>query len=187
MKPIFILNRYSDDVRRQRASFDEIRDVAEGRSNNRLVHLAIGDEGDIVATPVSADDLREIAARLDAERATQLRGLLDDAAALVHKGKGLDGVNVGSLTIVSIWADDAPWAGDIVVAWATERSLDIKRSSPPTSGTHWHPDAEVDIDGVTVVRLAWPRREVNTESAIDDEVAAVSSERATAAAELEAF
>ena len=186
MKPIFVLNRYSDSIRAERASYDEIRAVADGKSDERLVHVELGDDG-IVTTPVTADELREIAGRLDAERATQLRALIDVAAQLPTKAKAIDGIHIGSIGVIQIYITDAPWAEAVVEAWAAERKIELVRDSPPRTGTFWYPDAELVVDGTAIVRMIWPRADINTDGAVEDEIVKVRAERQTAARELEAF
>lgn len=187
MKPIYILNRYSDDVRRQRATLDEIRAVVDGKSDDRLAHVEIGPDGDLVTSALTEVELRDIATRLDSERESRFRLLLDDALAIAGRSRELTGVIVGSISIVTVWTEDAPWAERVVEAWAAEHGRELRRGSPPRDGTYWHPDAELVVDGVTVVRLVWPRAEVNTEKAIDAEAANVRAERDTAERELWEF
>jgi hypothetical protein len=189
VKPIYILDYYNDSsVRRQRASLAEIRAVVEGRSTDRLAYVAIGDDGDIAATPLTAAEIEAIRSELTIEHRRLVRDVLDHAATLARKIRPLDGFSAGSFGAVTIWLESAPpGTDDIVLAWAEAHEAEIRRSSPPADRKHWWPDAEIKLDGVDICRMVWPERECNTDAAIEQEIASVTAERATAARELEVF
>ena len=190
MKPIYILDHYDDSrVRRQRATLDEIRDVVQGRSSERLAYVSIDDYGDIVATPLTDGELAAILADVSAEYERGLRALLDAAVALCRQAKGFD-VSLGSNGVVTIWNwrhHDNDEAARVALAWAELHGYEVKRSSPPATGKSWYPDATIVVDGVDVCRIVWDSVEINTDKAIDDEIAVVRAERVQAERDLEAF
>jgi len=186
MKPLYILDRYDESsVRRQRATLEEIRAVVDGKSSERLATIAIGDDGDIVATQLVEADLATIRAELNVEHERRIRELLDASLGLCRKARGIDGVSVGLFGAITFWLDGmAPGTDDIALAWAAEHTAEIRRNSPPRDPHHWCPDAEIKVDGIHVCRLVWPEREANTEKAINDEIATVAAERSIADSEL---
>lgn len=190
MTPLYILDRYDESsVRRQRASLAEIRAVVEGRSSDRLARIAIGDDGDIVATPLAEAEIEAIRGDLSAAHARAVHDVLDHAATLARKVRPLDGFFSAGFGVVTIWLESAPpGTDDVVLDWAAQRGAEIRRNSPPADRKRWYPDAEIKIDGVDICRMVWPERDACvTDEQVDAEVAAVKAERETAERELGAF
>lgn len=186
MRPIYILERYDDSaVRRQRATLEEIRAVVDGKSSERLAYVAIGDDGDIIATPLTEQDLAAIGSELSVEHERRIRQLLDDAAKLARTVRGLRGVSAGSFGAVTFWLDEcAPGTDDLVLAWADAHGAEIKRGTPPTKPRKWRPDAEIKVDDAEVCRLVWPEREAFDDEAVAEEIEHVAADRAHSDAEL---
>lgn len=82
MRPLYILDRHDGSVRRERATPFEIREVATGKRNDRLVMVTLGDSGDLVVHELTADELKSIAADLDADVERRLYTVLDGTLAL---------------------------------------------------------------------------------------------------------
>lgn len=171
MKPLYILS--NDDVRRERATMSEIRDFVRGERSwgRELARVEIDESGDITATPLTAEELQAIGRELDAAQAEQLRGVLDAAVVLSRTVRGIDGVSVGGFGMITVWADNAPWAEAVIVEWAEARRAEVVRSSPPRDAKTWYPDMIVKVDGRDIVRVVWPSVELG-EKALAVEVMA---------------
>lgn len=182
------------DVRRGRATLEEIREFVNGSRYDYedLARVEIDDDGDgdIIATPLTAEELQAIGAQFEAAQIEALRALLDDTYRAAKATEQINGVSWSSPLIV--WLEQCPFAENVITAWAEDKGAEIRRDSPPrdTKVKTWHPSMTVSVGGrsrfsrTDVVRVYWPEREVNTDAAIDKEIADVKSERTVAEDEL---
>ncbi|MDQ3295104.1 MAG: hypothetical protein M3619_00780 [Myxococcota bacterium] len=131
MKPFYILN-YADDIRRERATSEEIESIAEGRSSDRLAHVELDADGQIVVRPLAEEEIRDLATQIEQDRKLELVALLDDMERVTRRGRRLQGVSPSSVVIN---AEDAPWAEAVVRAWAEDRSLEVHDEAPPAKPT----------------------------------------------------
>jgi hypothetical protein len=163
MKRYYIL--HGDDVRREPATLDEIRAFCDGKQptwrDDQLARVSLGDDGTISAVALTPDEIKELRGELDELRSAHLIRLLDAALALVGQ-EPLEGVWVaGSGTGVTVWASEAPWACDVVRAWAVERGLHLHEEPPPTKRKSWSPCTWVRtsperLSSRDVARIQWP-------------------------------
>ncbi len=184
MKPLYILDTYDGSVRRERATPSEIRDAVTGRRKTRLASVDTVN-GELLTYELTADDLKAIAGELEADVARRMHELLDAAAAIARQASALDGVSVGSFGVVTIWVESAYEGADrAALAWAEARGYEVHRGSPPADRKRWYPDATIIVEGRDICRVIWPEVEINTDAAVEKEIAAVATERETAAREL---
>ncbi len=183
MKPFYILNH--NDVRRELATAEEIRSFADGSnaSYERLASVELGPDGEFVITPIEGDALQAVILQLDVDQATRFAELLEDILRLFKSARTIGGVSF-LIAPLQVRAVDAPFAERLVLDFAEKHRLLTERTSPPLNRKEWHPELKVRLGYRTLVEITWPIAEVNTEKAIDEEVATVAAERATAEGEL---
>jgi hypothetical protein len=122
---------HGSEVRRERASADEIADFVAGRNyhNEQLATVRI-DDGDIIATPLTPDEIKELAAYLEHEQIEALRECMTLALKIHRIGSQVSGFQFSSPVLM--WPARAPWAEAVMRAWAVENGLDIQDESPPS-------------------------------------------------------
>lgn len=188
MKPLYILDRYDGSVRRERATPTEIRDIIAGKRNDRLAHIDIVD-GELVTHELTADELKAIAAEVDADAARRLHALLDATVTLAKQLRAFDGISFGaSYGVLTIWNwsnHDNEANARFALAWAELRGYEVKRNSPPPIGQSYYPDATITVDGIDVCRIVWDSVECNTDAVVEKEIADVHNERSVAERELQ--
>lgn len=184
MKKLYITSH--GDLRKARATADEVRAFIEGENSpwEQLVTMDMDADGDIMTTPITADELAAMRADLETEQGRELVQLLDDMAAIVKRSTRVAGCSWPSLVL---WAERAHKNMPAIVEdWAAKNGYEIKRSSPPTSHTRWTPDMTVASGYRDIVRVIWPSTEVNTDKVVEEEIVKVRADREMAERELEA-
>lgn len=186
MRPLYILSH--GNVRRDRATPDQIRAFVDGANSEyeQLARVALGEDGVVIATPLSAGEIAAIGLELQADQAVRLAALLVDTLKLARAAAECSGVSL-LLAGLQIRIADAPHAKRLVLDFAAEHNLEVERKSPPRDRKSWAPELKVCFGWRTLVELNWPVVPVNTDEVIDEEVAAVSAERELAEQEMGAF
>lgn len=176
MKRLYIVS--GDDVRREPATLEEIRRFLDGSAprswrDDQLSRITLGDDGAIVATPLTPDELQALRAEIDRLRREHLVRLCD-LGLQSDRGESLTGISFSPATIL-VWADEAPWAVEVVRAWAAERGLEITDSNPPRTGKTWVPYTYVRVPGRSdeIVRIRFGEVELG-EKAVTHEIAGIA-------------
>jgi len=153
MRRLYVLD-YADNVRRDRATPEEIRAFAErSQYAERLAHVTLGPDGEIIATLVTDMERGELLANLQADQSARLLALLDASRKLIDLAGDITGVMSSNSAIV-VWVAKIPWAEQLIRDWATERGLDIQDESPPSDPKHEHWIRTMRVG--EIVRLQWP-------------------------------
>lgn len=155
MKPLYILNTYNDDIRRERATQSEIEAVLIGQSTDRLVRVTLGAEGDIIATRLTDADLAELRREFEAQRAAELRAVLDASLTLFRNSQALD---IQWSSPITIWPQRQQWAEAVARAWAEQHGLEVHDEAPPRDRDTWIRTADIRAPGsyYSIVHMQWP-------------------------------
>ena len=155
MKPLYILNPYSNDIRRERATQSEIEDVLVGKSTDRLAQVTLGPDGDMVVTNLTDADLAKLRLEFEAHRAAELRVVLDASLTLFRNSQALD---IQWSSPITIWPQRQRWAEEVVRSWAAERGLEVEDESPPRDRETWIRTANIKAPGsyYSIVHMQWP-------------------------------
>lgn len=108
MKRLYIVS--GDDVRREPATLEEIRRFLDGSAprswrDDQLSRITLGDDGAIVATPLTPDELQALRAEIDRLRREHLVRLCD-LGLQSDRGESLTGISFSPATIL-VWASPA--------------------------------------------------------------------------------
>ncbi len=176
MKPLHFRDRYGT-LRQRRATTSEVARHIDGKGDDgdELVHVIIDDHGDIVATPLTADEIKSLRSAVEAERAEVLREMLDGALRLHKLAERLGGATVHDAIVID--AEIAPWAANVINEWAAERNIVAQSEPRPTKATkHWQQTLHVYGPDVkpgdrlwtheALVTVKWPYVEVDPEKDI---------------------
>lgn len=186
-RPVFIMSY--DEVRREKATPDEIREFAAGEmnGNTKLVHVELGDDGDLVATPLTDEQVGALVLQLDTDQVIQLADLCEDVLKIAKAAKKFSGVRF-LISPLIIDAERHPFAERIVLEFASKHSeLGVERTSPPTDRKRFTPSLRIALGYSTIISVDWATRDVNTDEAIDKEIIEVTNERVLSDAELDAI
>lgn len=136
MKKLYRINDRGD-IRPGHATDDEIIAVAEGRGEGALASVSVGDDGEIVATPLTT---AQIEAAADAARARQEQARIDATGEVGKITAALDlslelQARIAALPyspalrwhgVLTVWPDDQPDAEEALRRWASAREYAVK-------------------------------------------------------------
>lgn len=164
MKPLYIMTGYSGDVRRERASADEIRDFIDGRNwrDHVLVYVVLDNDGNLLATPLSVTEIDALRTEIEHDQETRLVALLDGVLALARQVRDLEGVMWSPP--VCVWPENAPHVDRTLRAWAFEHELTVEEEPIPSDPkcSHWIRWTRVSWSGIELARCQWPSVRVGT-------------------------
>jgi hypothetical protein len=188
-RPVFIMSY--DEVRRDKATPDEIRDFAAGEmnGNTKLVHVDFDDDGDMATTPLTKEQVDALVLQLDADQIIRLGDICEDLLKIAKSAKKFSGVRF-LISPLIIDAERLPYAERIVLEFASRHSeVTVERTSPPTDPKRkqFTPSLRVALGYTTLISVDWAMREVNTEEAIEKEIIEVTNERVMSDTELAAI
>lgn len=165
MKPrkIYMVGRHSGDIRPKAATSREIRDIlADPKHGDILAY--VGDvDGDMVVQTLSDAELAALGSQIDQRDRDQLRAILDHTAqsyAIIDAAEGVSGGNV------TIWAQEVPYAEEVVTAWARERGFRISEDRLSSTAKSWSRAMRVHFGESWrsfAISVVWPTVEVNVE------------------------
>lgn len=154
MKPIYVMS-YDGNVRPTRATREDLEFHVENPGmSERLVHMTIDAHGDIVTTPLTAEEIATLGAAFKAEQEQKLRTLLDGVLALAKLVEDVPGAMWSAP--VALWPANEPWSERVMRTWAADNSLTVEDEAPPRNEKNWIRCARVYYGRVDLVRCQWP-------------------------------